>query len=202
MPERIVDLDAHPHRYKLRLRVAMAAAREAMLRLALADALQARKVGEISSLWLGPDQWLLVSDRATPGQLVERCSNVLGALRHHAVDVSAALGCATLRGAQAHALLAMGSGIDWNRAGACVRTRFAAIPVIVHRHAESVFDGHGFDLYYDCSYRHYLECWFAHALTDPLISRQPCHDSFSPSRARTVPESSPPLRPSSRSAPV
>jgi heterotetrameric sarcosine oxidase gamma subunit len=197
MPERIVELDAHPHRYKLRLRVAMAVTGEAMRRLALADALQARKVGEISSLWLGPDQWLLVSDRTTPGQLAERCSNVLGSLRHHAVDVSAELGCATLRGAGAHALLAMGSGIDWHRAGTCVRTRFAGIPLVAHGHG-----GSAFDLYYDRSYRHYLERWFAHALTDPLVSRKPCHDSSSLSRAQTVPESSPPLRPSSRSAPV
>lgn len=197
MPERIVELDAHPHRCKLRLRVAMALAGEAMRRLMLPDALQARKAGEITSLWLGPDQWLLVSDRTTADQLAERCSSLLGPLRHHVVDTSAALGCAALRGAAARTLLAMGSGIDWSRAGACVRTRFAGVPLVVHEHAE-----HAFDLYYDRSYRHYLERWFAHALTDPLISRQSCHDSLLPSRAQTVPESSPPLRPSSQSAPV
>jgi sarcosine oxidase subunit gamma len=196
MLDRIVDLDAHPHRCKLRLRVAMAAAAEAMQRLALPDALEARKAGEITSLWLGPDQWLLVSDQVTADQLAEHCSSALGTLRYHAVEVSAALGCATVRGTAARALLAMGSGVDWDRAGACVRTRFAAIPLVVHRHAE-----HAFDLYYDRSYRHYLERWFAHALKDPLISRQSCQDSLSPSRAQTAPESSPPSRPSSRSAP-
>ena len=63
MPERIVDLDAHPRRVKLRLRVAIAAAAEATGRLNLPGALQARTAGEVTSLWLGPDQWLLTSDR-------------------------------------------------------------------------------------------------------------------------------------------
>jgi sarcosine oxidase subunit gamma len=197
MPEPIVELDAHPQRYKLRLRVAMALAGEAMRRLVLPEALQARTAGDVTSLWLGPDQWLLVSDRLTADELAERCSRALQSLRHHAVDTSAALGCAALRGAAARALLAMGSGVDWSRAGACVRTRFAGVPLVVHQNAEHVFD-----LYYDRSHRHYLERWFAHALTDPLISRQSCHDSLSHSPAQTVPESSPPLRPSSRSAPV
>jgi sarcosine oxidase subunit gamma len=169
MPERSVDLDACPQRVKVRLRVAMAAVTEATGRLDLPGTLQARTAGEVTSLWLGPDQWLLTSDAVPADELVALCSRALGSLRHHAVDVSAAFGCASVRGTNARALLAMGSGADWSANWQCARTRFASIPIVAHAHAENVFE-----LYYDRSYRHYLDRWFAHALTDPLVAEQSC----------------------------
>lgn len=162
MAEQRFDLEAHPRRTKVRLRLAMSAANQAA-RHGLPELLQARTTGPVTALSLGPDQWLLLSDELSAEQLIEMCEKEFADVRHHAVDFSAALHCATIRGEGAPVLLSMGAGIDWS--AQCVRTRFAAVPVVAHRHAED-----SFDLYYDRSLRYYLGEWIAHALRDPLLA--------------------------------
>ena len=169
MLELAVDLDAYPLRPKVRLRVAMFAAIDPV-RHGLAGPLQARVVGEVTTLWLGPDQWLLVSDTISADALIAHCIREIDGLRHHVVDVSAGLRIAHVRGGSAAALLSMGSGVDWTKQ--CVRIRFASIPVIVHRYAQNAFD-----VYYDRSYGDYLERWMAHSLRDPLLAEAPCLNS-------------------------
>ncbi|HEY5759945.1 MAG TPA: hypothetical protein VIU34_29185 [Steroidobacter sp.] len=161
MANRLVDLEAHPRRTKVRLRIGMSAANEAA-RHGLPAMLEARTTGEVTALSLGPDQWLLLSDQLSAEKLIAMCTNELVTVRHHAVDVSAALNCATVQGERAPVLLSMGAGIDWS--APCTRTRFAAVPVVAHRHADT-----SFDLYYDRSLRDYLGQWVTHALRDPLF---------------------------------
>ncbi|HEX7011528.1 MAG TPA: sarcosine oxidase subunit gamma family protein [Steroidobacteraceae bacterium] len=169
MREAGIDLDAHPGRVKVRVRVSMSAV-AAIPRGALAEALRAQSVNEATSLWLGPDQWLLISDRVSADALIAHCANELGKFLHYAVDVSASLACAHVSGPSALALLRMGSGVQWSEQ--CVRTRFASIPIIAHRLAEDAFD-----LYYDRSYRYHLDRWFAHAQSDPLLTDIQCRSS-------------------------
>jgi sarcosine oxidase subunit gamma len=171
--EASADWNAFAGRTKVRLRVSTAAAEEAARRLHLPGALCARASDDLTALWLGPDQWLLVSDRLSPSACEQRCASVLGAILHHTVDVSAALACARLYGKRVRELLAMGSGVDWRTGafpeGGCLRTRFARILVIAH-----AADAGAVELYYDRSYRAYLERWCAYAIGDPLFAGTSC----------------------------
>ena len=154
----------------VRLRVALSAADAARQRLDLAAPLEARRAGDCLSLWLGPDQWLLRQEHAPADALCARIGARLAGLRHHAVDVSAAMQCVQLGGNAARTLLAMGSGIDCSprgmRPGSCVRTRFARLAVVMHCTGEQAFD-----LYFDHSFRAYLDEWLRRAADDPLIAR-------------------------------
>ena len=162
MANRLVELESHPRRTKVRLRIGMSAANEAG-RHGLPGMLEARTTGEVTALALGPDQWLLLSDQLSADKLIAMCASEFATVRHHAVDVSAALCCATIQGESAPVLLSMGAGIDWS--AQCTRTRFSAVPVVAHRHADA-----SFDLYYDRSLRDYLGQWVTHALRDPLLN--------------------------------
>jgi sarcosine oxidase subunit gamma len=168
MVEVSITSDPYPGRAIVRLRVAMADAAIAANALRLAPALTARDADDWMSLWLGPDQWLLVSDRVPAHELVARCTAALGDRLHLAVEATSAWFCATLSGARTRDLLAMGSGLDWSvramPAGRCVRTRFARIGAVCHATAE-----HRFDVYVDRSHRHYLDRWLSHAIDDPLL---------------------------------
>lgn len=162
MANQLVDLEAHPRRTKVRLRIGMSAATE-VTRHGLPGMLEAKTTGEVTALSLGPDQWLLLSDQLSADKLIAMCASEFATVSHHAVDVSAALNCVTIQGETAPVLLSMGAGIDWSTQ--CTRTRFAAVPVVAHRHADT-----SFDLYYDRSFRDYLGQWTTHALRDPLLN--------------------------------
>jgi sarcosine oxidase subunit gamma len=160
-----------PQRAIVQLRLSMPDARAAAAELELASPLQVHIAGDYRSLWLGPDQWLLVSDRLAASAMLERCATALGSFLHLAVDASAAWYCETLAGARVRDLLAMGAGIDWSpRAmpgGRCVRTRFARIAAVFAAAAADRFD-----VYVDRSHRDYLDRWLANAVQDPLL-REP-----------------------------
>jgi len=119
-------------------------------------------------LWLGPDQWLILSDVQTADELIFACAARLQGLLHYAVDASAALVCVDVEGPSARRILGMGSGIDFHpRAfgvGRCVRTRFANVGALIRGVAPD-----GFELYVDRSVTDYLERWFAYASADPLL---------------------------------
>lgn len=169
MAKHLVEFEAHPQRVKVRLRTGMSVTQEATRR-GLPGMLEAKTTGEVTALWLGPDQWLLLSDHLSAEKLIAMCATEFAGLSHHAVDISAALSCATVDGERAPTLLAMGAGVDWS--AQCIRTRFAAVPVVAHRHADT-----SFDLYYDRSLRDYLRQWMSHALRDPLLTETSCRSS-------------------------
>lgn len=174
MAETLIQFDAHSRRSKVRLRVRMPSASEAVHRFGLPDTFGTQTVGSAVALWLGPDQWLLVSDSASPTELAADASSMLATLPHHTVDASSALACVRLQGTRVRDLLAMGSALDWSQvqASQCRRTRFARIAVLAHPTAPDTFD-----LYFDRSYRSYLESWLAHASSDPLLTTTPCPSS-------------------------
>jgi sarcosine oxidase, subunit gamma len=168
MVEVALRYDLRPRRAIVRLRVPMSLAERAAVSLRLPPPLHALVDDDITTLWLGPDQWLLMSDRIEAHALARHCTAGLGSMLHLAVDSSAALVHAELAGQRARELLAMASGIDWSAgsmpSGRCARTRFARIPAVVHVTGE-----HRFDVYSDRSHRHYLERWFDSAIRDPLL---------------------------------
>jgi sarcosine oxidase subunit gamma len=117
--------------------------------------------------WLGPDLWLFVSDTKPAKDIADRIGRALEGQLHAATDLSSGLTCFNLAGPAVRTVLAMGCGIDMHpdvfTAGQCVRTNFAAVPLVI------VAGDDAFDLYVDRSYTRYLRDWFAAAGEDPLI---------------------------------
>ena len=125
------------------------------------------KDGDPATFCLGPDQWLLASDRQSAEQIVSRIDSQLAGRLYAAIDVSSCYTGFALSGPAARMLLAMGCGIDM-RPGAfapyqCVSTQFARIQLVI----VAVGDNH-FDLYLDRSLASYLEGWIEKAGEDPI----------------------------------
>ncbi|MFQ5983482.1 MAG: sarcosine oxidase subunit gamma [Woeseiaceae bacterium] len=131
-------------------------------RLQLAAPLRASN-GDPQSLWVGPDQWLLVSDAASPDAIIEHCRASLADVLHNAVDNSAGLAAFRIDGLGTRELLATGSGVDFRpaafSAGRCCRTRFAGIAAIIVAQ-----DSQQFEIYVDRSYEIYLSAWLSDSL--------------------------------------
>lgn len=172
MLELDIVLARDPRPAIVRLRVAIGRAAEAAALLDLPRFVGQMSVGPVDRLWLGPDQWLLVSFERTAAELIELCERNLVGMRFHAVEVSAALDRIVVRGPRTRMLLAMGSGIDCAAealpVGTCVRTRFARIAVVLIAR-----DTDAFELVVDRSHCDYLERWLARAATDPLLIDEP-----------------------------
>jgi heterotetrameric sarcosine oxidase gamma subunit len=116
-------------------------------------------------LWIAPDQWLLIDDTASSSQLIEDVRSRLGTVLHSATDASDALACFLVGGPATRRLLAMGSGVDFDRRsfepGKCVRTRFAKLAVLIR-----AIEGDRFELFFDSSVAEYLEGWLRRAMAD------------------------------------
>lgn len=127
--------------------------------------------GEPAALWVGPDQWLIVSEtRPAEAVLADLAARLVGIL-HHASDASDALALISVEGSAVRSLLAMLSGIDYDAAsfphGRCVRTRMAKVAVLVR-----AVGAERFELYVDRSVADYLEAWLRRAARDPILHRQ------------------------------
>lgn len=132
--------------------------------------------GEPAALWLGPDQWLIVS-RSRPAELVlADLAARLDGILHLASDASDALAVITLEGTAARGLLAMLSGLDYDarrfRPGRCSRTRMAKVAVIVRAVEEDRFE-----LYVDRSVAGYLDSWLRRSAEDPVLRERDGWDS-------------------------
>jgi sarcosine oxidase subunit gamma len=92
-------------------------------------------MGEMRSLWLGPDEWLVVAPADGSVDLVSRLERA-AARRHAAItDLSSSRGIFEIAGPAARDLLAAGCGLDLHpRAfgpGHCAQTLLARVPVIL-----------------------------------------------------------------------
>ncbi len=162
MLELQIKQDAAPARSKVDLRVRVAAGSAALLSLAA--------MRDATVLQLGPDRWLLLSDRQDAGALIAACSAALGDTLHLACDASSALACLGISGNFARRLLAMGCGLNLDKdisAGTRHwRTRFAGLAVVIHAVGDRQFD-----LYVDRSCGQWLADWLTEAATDPILKR-------------------------------
>jgi len=108
-----------------------------------ATACRAAAAGDTAALWLGPDEWLLIS----PEQAADETSAALGAalegLPHSLVDVSHRQVAFELSGGDAPLLLAAGCPLDLDAAafpaGMCTRTMLAKAEIILWRTGADVF---------------------------------------------------------------
>ena len=121
-----------------------------------------------SMLWLGPDEWLLVSETQAASDLAAGLDRALAALHVAVTDVSDGFIVYALRGSNARAVLAKGCPLDLHpRAFApaqCARSLLAKAPVLVHLRA----DGPVFELYVPGSYAHYAWMWLLAAAREFL----------------------------------
>jgi sarcosine oxidase, subunit gamma len=93
------------------------------------------------ALWLGPDEWLIVSDPGTADALVDELEAALAAVHHSVVDVSANRTVLELAGTNRHDLLSVGCPIDlhprsWGE-GRCAQTVFGGAPVLLQERSGS-----------------------------------------------------------------
>lgn len=122
----------------------------------------AHTAGEVSALWLGPDEWLVISEGG------DRLSGCRGSgVLHSAVDVSHRNVGFALEGPSAEAVLQAGCPQDLDLStfpvGACSRTILGKIEAVVWRRAEQRFH-----LEVWRSFAPYALDFLAEAARDPL----------------------------------
>lgn len=90
--------------------------------------------GPLRVLWLGPDEWLVVTEGEAP-ELMPRLERAVAGRRSALNDLSSSRLVIELRGKGARTLLAAGCGLDLHpRAftpGQCAQTLLARVPVIL-----------------------------------------------------------------------
>jgi sarcosine oxidase subunit gamma len=114
-------------------------------------------------LWLGPDEWLIVTPPGEEAALAARLDEALGG-RHAAVtDVTDSRTVIALGGSRARDVLAKGCGLDLHprvfHAGQCAQSTLARASIILHQ----TTDGPAYDIYVDRSFARYLWAWLIDA---------------------------------------
>jgi len=127
------------------------------------EPLTAARKRDVSMLWLGPDEWLVV----TPDNRVARIERTLrGTLdeRHGALtDVSHSRAILSLSGPGARSVLAKGCPLDFHPRvfgpGRCAQSRLAKCQVLIHQ----TDDAPVFEIYVQRSFAEYAWTWLMDA---------------------------------------
>jgi sarcosine oxidase subunit gamma len=92
-------------------------------------------MGQLRTLWLGPDEWLVTSPQGVAPDLIGRLRRALAGRHAMVMDLSASRAVIEIAGKQARTLLQKGCGIDLHPRvfgpGNCAQTVFAKLPVII-----------------------------------------------------------------------
>jgi sarcosine oxidase subunit gamma len=122
--------------------------------------------GGAAALWLGPDEWLIVTPPRREAAAGAALAAALAELHASLVDVSDQRTVITLAGALARRVLEKGTSLDLEPPafgpGRCAQTRLARAQVIVHQRD----DRPAFDLYVDATLADYLWRWIESAATE------------------------------------
>ena len=123
-------------------------------------------------LWLGPDEWLLVS-RTAFGDLETRLRAAAGDAAVSIVDVSAGRTIISLHGSAVRQVLAHGCGLDLDAGffapGQCAQTMLALANVILlapHDQPSDFLDDPQFFVFVRASFAGYLATWLLDAATE------------------------------------
>ena len=115
------------------------------------------------ALWLGPDEWLMVTDDAATAATVADLGEALARQHVQVVDLSDARAVIGLSGPHARDVLMKGCTLDVHRRafgpGRCTRTLLARAQVIVHQTSETP----DYELYVHRSIAEYLWAWLEDA---------------------------------------
>jgi sarcosine oxidase, subunit gamma len=145
---------------QVNLRVDQELARHTTLGLPL-EPNTATQRGARASLWLGPDEWLVVGPPWTSAVIITDFEKALGTEHHSVVDVSASRAVLDVRGPARHELLSKGCSLDlgndrWSQ-GACAQTLLAGVQVILEERLE------GTRVFFRPSFGDYLTEWLLDA---------------------------------------
>ncbi|WP_327726320.1 sarcosine oxidase subunit gamma [Streptomyces sp. NBC_00487] len=125
------------------------------------------RAGQLTALWLGPDEWLLVGPPGTERDLESRIRTAAGDEPVSVTDVSAQRTALLVAGPRAHDLLSHGCALDLHprafEPGRCAQTTVGRTQVIlVARDAP----GSGFWVLVRSSFAGYLTDWLLDAATE------------------------------------
>ncbi|MEV6765140.1 sarcosine oxidase subunit gamma family protein [Streptomyces sp. NPDC051105] len=123
--------------------------------------------GEVTAVWLGPDEWLVVGRPGTERELEDRIRSAAGSEPVAVTDVSAQRTTLLVGGPRARDLLSHGCALDLHpRAfgpGRCAQTTLARTQVVLVARAESRA---GFWLLVRSSFAGYLVDWLLDAAVE------------------------------------
>lgn len=123
----------------------------------------ASATGRNTVLWLGPDEWLIVSPPGSQGAVEAALHKALGGQHVSVVDTTDARTTIRLHGVHARDILAKGCPLDLHpRAfgpGQCAQTIVAKADVLIHQ----LDDAPTYDIYVLCSFAPYLWDWLVDA---------------------------------------
>ena len=128
-----------------------------------------------TALWLGPDEWLVVTAPGAEGALAGALKQALAGLPAAVVDVTDSRTTIGVSGAAAREVLAKGCALDFHpqgfAAGAVKQSRLAMVDVIIHRPA-GARDGAdpAFEVTVLRSFADYLWQWLVDAATEYGVS--------------------------------
>jgi sarcosine oxidase, subunit gamma len=167
-PSTALALHEKPFHGMVALRVdprddAARAAVETALRTALPQANRTIACAGGAALWLGPDEFLIISEPGEEASLVTTLSAALRGLRGAVVDVSDSRTIIALWGKQARDLLAKGSGLDLHprsfAPGQCAQSFLAKVKIALRQ----LDDTPSYHIIVERSVAEYLFLWLADA---------------------------------------
>jgi sarcosine oxidase, subunit gamma len=135
--------------------------------------------GEVTVLWLGPDEWLVVSPPGTEGELETRLRTAISDAHASIVDVSAQRTTLLVAGSRARDLLALGCALDLHprsfSEGSCAQTMLARAQVVLVGRDPGEGDGSApaFWVLVRASFAAYLVDWLIDASVEFSAGTQP-----------------------------
>jgi sarcosine oxidase subunit gamma len=159
----------HPHTGKIDLRgdsgnrAFLDAVRGATGAAPPSDANTVATAGRNEILWLGPDEWLVVTPMDGQGAMESGLNQALAGQHVSIVDTTDARTVIRIHGAHARDVLMKGCPLDLHPrafgAGQCAQTVIAKADVLIHQRD----DAPTYDIYVLCSFARYLWDWLADA---------------------------------------
>jgi sarcosine oxidase subunit gamma len=127
----------------------------------------ARRVEDVTALWLGPDEWLLVTDPGAEGALKDRLEAAFAGLHASVVDVTHNATTLRLTGHGVRTVLAKGMPMDTHARGLAVgevrQSVLAHVDVICHVVDETEATGTTVDLFVRRSFADHVWTWLEDA---------------------------------------
>ncbi len=170
-PDAGVLLGESPHRCQINLRgnpadAGFAHAVGSVTHSGLPAANRTTSGDGLTTLWLGPDEWLVVGAPGREGELANRLRQALQGQHAAVVDVSEARTTIVVAGRNARELLQKGTPLDLHprafEPGHCAQTGLSRANVILHQIDASP----RYDLYVQNSFADYLWNWLERAAAE------------------------------------
>ena len=122
--------------------------------------------GDLTALWLGPDEWLVIGPPGREGAIAEGLREALAGQHCAVTDVTEGRTVIGLAGPRARDVLMKGCPLDLHprqfKPGDCAQSSLAKCTVILHQTAD-LDTGPAYDIYVERSFADYLWAWLEDA---------------------------------------